>query len=207
MIRSLQHINVIMPRLPVVCCLLAALQVPLMQCARHLPPWPLDAQLHLLPRCVCLLRSVSCMTCSGSSGSGGAGSGCISGDAVRLAHVKRIVPRDKHCGCFFGVAIALLSLFLNLQSSVPCLLQSKRGLRSSKASAGSKASGSLSSKGGLAAAAASGKATLPLDKGRTTGSSTSSGMAGLRPPSSSRLASHLNLQQLQQQPPPPLQQP
>ena len=77
----------------------------------------------------------------------------------------------------------------------PTLLQSKRGLRSGKASAGSKASGSLASKGGLAAAAASGKATLPLDKGRT---SSGSSMAGVRPPSSSRLATQL--QQTQPQP-------
>jgi hypothetical protein len=59
-----------------------------------------------------------------------------------------------------------------------------------KSAASSKASSSLAGKsmGSLAAAAANGKATLPLDKASRT---VAAALAGARPPSASRLTSQL----------------
>jgi hypothetical protein len=68
-------------------------------------------------------------------------------------------------------------------------LQSKRGAGHSRSGSKSVASGKSSSlagksMGSLVAAAANGKATLPLDKASRTGAI----LAGARPPSASRLA-------------------
>ena len=100
-------------------------------------------------------------------------------------------PRpDAACPAAAGAAHAVRKAPSSLASAKVPAAQSKRGLGhsrgSSKSVSSSKSASSLASKSmnSLAAAAANGKATLPLDKA-------SKGLTGARPASASRLATQL----------------